>query len=402
MKLYLLIILILAFVPLVLGQIQPSGSPEKTFGFRLEKYKNKKPHNSQEMRNSRESDSEEIIKVKTDLVVNDILVTDQNGNIITELKKDDFIVTEDGVPQTIEIFSLGENASVPRSIVLILDNSVVQLPYRKNTIQASKILIDKLNPNDKVAIVSDKLKLLTDFTQNKNLLKNTLDSFETKHFRVWSGWEFSNLLAVSNEIFTAKDRHRIIIFQGNGNQSLRFKPDADIPYQISKSVLESKGISWNDKDDFGFSDVKEGIEKSRATVYSIIPGIQVLGLSKTEQLTRARLSYKNFRRAYFSVKDELTLTRSSKNFQYVELERMLAGQTAMFKTAELSGGSTYFIEKPEDAENVYSNIFKQIENRYIIGYYPTNQEQDGKLRNINIKIKGHPEYIVTGRNGYLP
>ena len=74
----------------------------------------------------------------------------------------------------------------------------------------------------------------------------------------------------------------------------------------------------------------------------------------------------------------------------------------MFKVAELSGGNAGFIEKPEDAENIYSDIFTVIKNRYVIGYYPTNQSRDGKPRNVKIEVRSHPEYAITGRQAYFP
>ena len=80
---------------------------------------------------------------------------------------------------------------------------------------------------------------------------------------------------------------------------------------------------------------------------------------------------------------------------------MTAGQTAMYKVAELSGGFTSFIEKPEDAENVYLDIFTVIKNRYVFGYYPTNRSRDGKPREVKVQVRSHPEYTVTGRKSYL-
>ena len=74
----------------------------------------------------------------------------------------------------------------------------------------------------------------------------------------------------------------------------------------------------------------------------------------------------------------------------------------MFRIAELSGGNLGFIEKPEDAEGVYSNIFKLISNRYLIGYYPSNQVRDGKRREVKVEVRHHPEYVVTGRKDYFP
>lgn len=67
-----------------------------------------------------------------------------------------------------------------------------------------------------------------------------------------------------------------------------------------------------------------------------------------------------------------------KYYQAAEAERKTAGQTAMVKLAELSGGFTSFLENPEDAENIYSDIFTVMKNRYVIGYYPTNRTRDGE------------------------
>ncbi|PYS59137.1 MAG: hypothetical protein DMF74_22080, partial [Acidobacteria bacterium] len=133
MKLLLIILFILAFASLSFGQTPStsptptqSASPEKgrakPFGFSLGKYRDKEQRNSQNKQESNEPVDVESIRVTTDLVVNDVLVTDQNGKMISELNKDDFVVTEDGAPQKIEVFSPGESATVPRSIVLIINS----------------------------------------------------------------------------------------------------------------------------------------------------------------------------------------------------------------------------------------------------------------------------------------
>ena len=72
-------------------------------------------------------------------MINDLSVTNQKGNLIIGLQKDDFIVTEDGVPQKIEIFSYGENAIIRRSIVLIIDCSPLQGPYFKSSLEAERL-----------------------------------------------------------------------------------------------------------------------------------------------------------------------------------------------------------------------------------------------------------------------
>ena len=403
MKLTLTVALCIVFASISLGQT-PSPTPDRTkaFGTSLEKYKNKERKNSQDNVTSGESNNNEVIKVKTDFVTSDILVTDKNGTIITNLTKDNFIATEDNTPQTIEMFSFGENASSPRSIVLIIDTGVTQLPYIKNSIQAAKILIDKLAPNDKMAIVTNHLKLLSDFTQDKILLKKALDSIQIKYQELSTGWEFSNLLAVVNEMFATEDNHRIVISQGSGNGIFEIKTDDETLQQQALSFLETRGVRVNREKYIAFSDITEAIEKSRATIYSVIPGIRVLGLPKKEQYSRARLSFENEYQAWHLLEGNNRILKYFPSYlQNREAQRLVLVQTAMFKVAELSGGSTGFIEKPEDAESVYLNIFNEISNRYTIGYYPTNQEQDGKRRTVKIEVRGHPEYIVTGRKTYI-
>ena len=409
MKLHLIIVLFINFASLSLGQTPsvspmpiPSVSPEKTktFGSSLEKYKNKKQPDFQTNKKSDKPDDSETIRVKTDLVVSDVLVADQNGKIITGLKKDDFIVTEDEVSQKVEVFSFGENASVPRSVVFIIDCAMPNAPYLKKSIEAAKILVDKLSPQDKMAIVTVDVKLQMDFTQDKTLLKKTLDSLEKKVI-LGGGAEFDALLAVLNEMFYEKNRQQIIIFQGDATEIIWFKEDKDTPYPISDSIRNKSGMIYVGKEKsmshLGFSDVKEAIERSQASIYSVATGIRFLGFSRKERLARGRMSVENMARAFGWRVNSMLLGE----FQERDAEVLTAGQTAMLKVAELSGGNIDFIEKPEDAETVYSTIFKLINTRYAIGYYPTNQAQDGKLRNVKIEVRGHPEYTVTGRKAYF-
>src|SRR5437588_7063825 len=238
MKHRLIALLFLAFVPHLFGQT-PSVSPTpaqsappevprtRTFGSSLKRYGKKEPKKPQTTNNERDDD---VVRVSADLVVNDVLVTNQKGNVILGLQKEDFIVTEDGAPQTVQIFAPGESATVPRSVVLIIDCGIPQVPYMKTSIEAAKILVDKLAPQDKMAIVTNDLKLRLDFTQDKSLLKKTLDSLN-------AGWnwniEFNTLLAVLNETFNDERRQRIIIFQGDGTEIIWLKPDKDAPYPVS-------------------------------------------------------------------------------------------------------------------------------------------------------------------------
>jgi hypothetical protein len=65
-----------------------------------------------------------------------------------------------------------------------------------------------------------------------------------------------------------------------------------------------------------------------------------------------------------------------------------------------TGGWMAYLEKPGQAADIYATILKDINQRYVIGYYPTNAARDGKPRNVRISVRDHPEYYVHGRNTY--
>src|SRR5258705_3054181 len=131
-----------------------------------------------------EATAEDVVRIRTELVVCDVMVTDKQGRIVSGLTSNDFVVTEDGQPQPITHFSLGSDVSVGRSIVLLIDYSRSLLPYINTTVDAAKILVDKLGPRDRMAIVTDDVALLADFTKDKARLKKTLASIRMKALSV--------------------------------------------------------------------------------------------------------------------------------------------------------------------------------------------------------------------------
>jgi hypothetical protein len=59
-----------------------------------------------------------------------------------------------------------------------------------------------------------------------------------------------------------------------------------------------------------------------------------------------------------------------------------------------------FLEEPSQADQIYSRIFADINQRYIVGYYPTNKERNGKRRKIEVTVRDHSDYTVVGRRWY--
>src|SRR5438876_11538346 len=61
------------------------------------------PGQSQDKKQTK-SDDQDVIKITSNLVSLDVIVKDKKGKPVTDLKAEDFTVSENGVPQKIEFF----------------------------------------------------------------------------------------------------------------------------------------------------------------------------------------------------------------------------------------------------------------------------------------------------------
>lgn len=224
---------------------------------------------------------DEIIRVETNLLINDILVVDEKGAAVPNLKAEDFIVSEDGAEQKIELFAYGENAKLPRSIVLIMSGHFLSYQSTKNGVSGAELLINKLAPQDKMAIVTPDLKLILPFTKDKELLKKTVTDIPAKLNGLTPVKDYGTLMAVLNEMFDEKDVRPIIIFQSCGGELFGLKPDGDT--QLTSEFNRKTFLKFQGERGYGFSDVKESIIKSRATIYSIVPTMRFVGVPNSRE-----------------------------------------------------------------------------------------------------------------------
>ncbi len=198
-RLTLSAVLIISTLPPSIGQQpQPSSSPEQ-----------KKPATSP-TQPPPEMESQDVVKVTTNLVQVDVSVT-KDDKPVTDLTPEDFEVLEDGKPQTITNFSYisnfektPANASTPpaarkndkdktappilpavagardvrRTIALVVDD--LGMSFQSVSLarkQARKFIDEQIQPNDLVAIIhtSGDVGALQQFTTDRRMLYSAID-----------------------------------------------------------------------------------------------------------------------------------------------------------------------------------------------------------------------------------
>lgn len=114
------------------------------------------------------------IAVEVPVVTMDVVATTTHGDILGSLKRENFRLFEDGVPQTVTNFGPTE---APITMVVVMEFSAryySQLSYLAK--YWTSALFPNLKPQDYVALVTFDMntKLEVDFTQNKDEVRNAL------------------------------------------------------------------------------------------------------------------------------------------------------------------------------------------------------------------------------------
>lgn len=119
------------------------------------------------------------IRVAVNLVLIDATVKTKDGQIMSNLKKEDFEVREDGVAQNLEVFSRDE---LPLNVALVLDLSDSIEPFLGPLRNAATIALAALKPNDQVALItfSTEAELRIPFTKDKNKIANQIATFDAR------------------------------------------------------------------------------------------------------------------------------------------------------------------------------------------------------------------------------
>jgi len=117
---------------------------------------------------------ENEIKLQVDLVMMDAQVMHQKtGRVVGNLKRDDFVLFEDGVKQSITHFSQN---TLPLSVILLVDRGGCLDPYNEKVHEATLDALNLLKPEDEVALMafSHDVELIQGFRTYKRSIGEAL------------------------------------------------------------------------------------------------------------------------------------------------------------------------------------------------------------------------------------
>ena len=270
---------------------------------------------------------EDAIRLNARWVNLNVSVTDRQGKKVTQLKREDFVILEDGVPQEIVHFA---PVDAPVNLVLLLDLSGSIGSKLKAMKKAASRFVDSLKENDRVAVAvfTSRFKLVSGFTNDRRRLKDCID--DIKHPGGGTSlydaeWKTFDLLG---EI---KDARKAIVVLTDGVDS-SFLPEEEAGSKHTFVELLARTVEED------------------TTIYPI----------------------------YFDTEAELG--RYYSRAAYVEARKQL--QTL----AEQTGGAYFAARRIEDLDGVYQQVAAELHALYSVAYAAKDTRKDGRWRAIKLKV----------------
>jgi len=144
-------------------------------------------------------------------------VTDQKGAIVGGLTKDDFKLTEDNRPQSIQVFE--RQSEMPLNLTLAIDTSSSTYKDRSIEQQAAKKFVRALlRPQDQMSVVEFDTFVyeLTAFTNNVSKIDHGLD-----RMRGAGGTALYDAIYAGSQALGKKDGRKVLVLVSDGGDTVK-------------------------------------------------------------------------------------------------------------------------------------------------------------------------------------
>jgi VWFA-related protein len=274
--------------------------------------------------------------VSAQLVNVDVGVLTKDGMFVPGLKKENFRVLEDGVPQTVTMFN---QTQAPITAVMLVEFASNFYPFEYDAINASWIFAQTLKKEDWIALISFDIRarILADFTQDKRGIFEGIRSLQIPMSAETN--LFDALYDTIDRLETVEGRKYIILIASGRDTFSKHTLD-----QMLKKIQNSKDIA----------------------IYAIGTG-QAL---------------RNYAESHGIMQYLCPMTSFACSTEWAQADNQ------MKSFAKMTGGRSYFPLFQGSFKDAFLDIGNTIRNQYILAYHPTNAAQDGSYRKIKVELVG--------------
>jgi VWFA-related protein len=403
-------------------------------------------------------DDQDVIKITSNLVSLDAIVKDKKGRPVTDLKAEDFTITENGVPQKIEFFdstlttatvtqsanAVGSTETKPRPtatgyprniIALVLDGQSTELANLKHVREGMvKYIRERISDSDSVALfsISAGLQLLQTFTQDKAKLiaavekaydsstvsktseaRGLSEDIRAMREQIAAGPELiggtTPGVGVSNSSAAQALIARHVLEQYIALRSTlstqQTRPVLAALAAISEGlrsipgkktlVMFSQGFIASETLDWQVQSTIDIANRANVTIY-IIDSAGLTGGAPTSGALVAGSPLGGISGG-LELEERRRAGAGESIFDITRQEGLNRQQDLLYRISEDTGG--HFIKNTNDIGGGLERIDTEIRSRYTLAYRSTDQNFDGSFRKVKIEVR-RPDTSVLTRAGY--
>ena len=78
----------------------------------------------------------------------------------------------------------------------------------------------------------------------------------------------------------------------------------------------------------------------------------------------------------------------------------MKGHNGMIRLADETGGMAFLPDRIDDLTKVFNQIAAELQAQYLLGYYSSNETNDGKYRRITVRVPKRSDLRIRARAGY--
>lgn len=383
---------------------------------------------------------DEVITLKAHLVSTDVMVKDKKGKYITDLKAEDFILIENGIPQRLEFFdpplanaaqpdqpkysaSAGKSSNI---ISLVIDGQSTELSNLKQVREGTiKYIKEKMGDRDMVAVfaISSGLSLLQSFTNDKSKIITAIENA----YSVTTSSRNLEHSVIEQDLARAREELRSVDGNPDPQSQLRaltaslaiqrfLKFRSQLSLQQSRPILAalaaiceaqfaipgkktvvlfSQGFVASSTLDWQVQGAIDIANRANVAIYIIDSGGLVADAPQSGSYVPP--SPLDGVSATARAETRIRTTGGENVFDHARHEGLDRQQDILFRISGDTGGE--FIKGNNDISRGLDRIDQQVRARYTLAYYSTNANFDGNFRKLKIEVR-RPDVKVVSREGY--
>ena len=288
----------------------------------------------------------------------------RNKRSVSNLTRDDFLVYEDDVLQTVEKF---EPTEAPFRVLLLLDVSGSTRPHLDLLRRASADFSREIKPNDQIAVATFNSRswLILPFTDDREKVRTAIDG-------IYSGGGTALYDALMDSLTEYSDeshaRQAIVVFTDGVDTQL--------------TGNHSEGSRTTFRQLFG------QIRESDSLIYPIF-----LDHRNNSDPRRRGRSGGLFQKIPQSRRPNIDIKQQDRNV-YLQARRQLSS------IADQTGARFYSPRRIQELESIFSEIADDLRVRYLLAYKIPEPQRKRSWRGVRVQIRDRPHLVTRTRPGY--